>query len=90
LDRFVSRPLFAAWRQEVSSLPGVSKAENSEQVARLMTTDEISTVSTDTLAYLCRGSEPSAIHYKVICRAKNNLKVYYQERSPLAKDIQED
>ena len=90
LDRFVSRPLFAAWRQEVSSLPGVSKAENREQVARLMTTDEISTVSTDTLAYLCRGSEPSAIHYKVICRAKNNLKVYYQERSPLAKDIQED
>jgi len=90
LDRFVSRPLFAAWRQEVSCLPGVSQVEKSTQVARLMTTDEISAVSTDTLAYLCRGSEPSAIHYKVICRAKNNLKVYYQERSPLSRDIQED
>jgi hypothetical protein len=83
VERFVSRPLYEAWRIEVGSLPGIGPASPRAPVVTLATPGSLGATLVDTWVYLCLGSEPPAQHYRVLSRATDRLLILYQEVSPL-------
>jgi hypothetical protein len=79
----VKRPLWEAWWYEVAALAGRDRAPDSRPVITLATADHRGGSLVSDGVYLCLGTEPDGLHYRVLSRVTDRALVLYQERSPL-------
>jgi len=82
--------VWRAWRREVAGLLGREDLRPVGPIASLATADAPSSGPCDSLAYVCFGSEPAAVHRRCLMQATDRLLILYQERSPLPGEADDD
>jgi len=79
----VRRPLWEAWWYEVLALNGQAGPAERRPVVTLSSADRGGGRLAADGVYLCLGTEPARVHYRVLGRITDRSLVLYQERSPL-------
>ncbi|MBD3222598.1 hypothetical protein GF314_15290 [bacterium] len=82
--------LWRAWRREAARMLARADLRPVGPVATLATADAPASGPCDSLAYVCFGSEPAAVHRRCLTQATDRLLVLYQERSPLPGEAGDD
>ncbi len=83
LVQFLDRPLWEAWWYEVLDVTGQDTQESRRPVVVLEDVAAGGGALMPATVYLCLGSEPAQLHYRVFGRVTEQLLVLYQECSPL-------
>jgi len=90
-----SQPLWHAWRRRTAAalgddLPAFADAALAAGPPVAVLDHAAAAVSgpAESLVYVCFGSEPAAVHRRVLMRVTDRLLVLYQEHSPLPGDLE--
>ncbi len=79
----MQRPLWEAWWYEVLALNGQAGPGERRPVVTLSSADHRGGRLAADGVYLCLGTEPASVHYRVLGRVTDRGLILYQERSPL-------
>ncbi len=88
-ERFQRRPLWEAWRRARGLPSPAVEREGSTPLVTLARPGPQGRWSPAGV-YLCQGVEPARDHYQVLSRLTDRILVLYQERSPLAGDLERE
>ncbi|HOX26790.1 MAG TPA: hypothetical protein PLL30_06375 [Candidatus Krumholzibacteria bacterium] len=82
----VGPALWQAWRRQLADVLERGDLATGRPAATLAAASAPGGVCAESVAYVCFGSEPAAVHRRVLARATDRLLVLYQELSPLPGD----
>jgi hypothetical protein len=81
-------PVWRVWRHLIAGACTRPDLAPTTPTAVLATAAEPASWPTASVAYVCFGSEPAAVHRRSVAQATDRLLILYQERSPLPGDAE--